>query len=376
MHLWCCAYLNAKQQPSKKTSRSQGSVMICISSELQCFWASPSVHPVAIPLLHQHSACSLENTIAIVGNGRFGPPFPSNTASIWTGSKDLQECWGVASLYVLSRQDVLAMGQGGKLSKEAIGAEFAQSAQSAPAMSNVLIEKKGVAVGGAEDSHRKAEGSQHRISAILCMLGRVCFDFAWGRAMQHRCHTTGSHMHPCLIWAELFWNSETSSRLFLQALVQSYQVSQLLSDFKSSLLTASHDKRQAPPWSFFDSLPEIHLVQTDNSGWKLKVNIPVLQGRNATHVYWWFTSIQLGPWARLFSALKKVCTTFQQPQVMLVKKISRAQAIQEAAATSKNNQNDQHSLRCKFGGASPASSVLAIAGNFGWKHEWVSGCGQ
>ena len=30
MHLWCCAYLNAKQQPSKKTSRSQGSVMICI----------------------------------------------------------------------------------------------------------------------------------------------------------------------------------------------------------------------------------------------------------------------------------------------------------------------------------------------------------
>lgn len=181
MHLWCCAYLNAKQQPSKKTSRSQGSVMICISSELQCFWASPSVHPVAIPLLHQHSACSLENTIAIVGNGRFGPPFPSNTASIWTGSKNLQECWGVASLYVLSRQDVLAMGQGGKLSKEAIGAEFAQSAQSAPAMSNV-IEKKGVAVGGAEDSHRKAEGSQHRISAILCMLGRVCFDFAWGRA--------------------------------------------------------------------------------------------------------------------------------------------------------------------------------------------------
>ena len=69
------------------------------------------------------------------------------------------------------------MGQGGKLSKDAIGAEFAQSAQSAPAMSNVLIEKKGVA-GGAEDSHRKAEGSQHRISAILCMLGRVCFDFA------------------------------------------------------------------------------------------------------------------------------------------------------------------------------------------------------
>ena len=69
------------------------------------------------------------------------------------------------------------MGQGGKLSKEAIGAEFAQSAQSAPAMSNV-IEKKGVAVGGAEDSHRKAEGSHHRISAILCMLGRVCFDFA------------------------------------------------------------------------------------------------------------------------------------------------------------------------------------------------------
>lgn len=196
------------------------------------------------------------------------------------------------------------------------------------------------------------------------------------RALQHRCHTTGSHMHPCLIWAELFWNSETSSRLFLQALVQSYQVSQLLSDFKSSLLTASHDKRQAPPWSFFDSLPEIHLVQTDNSGWKLKVNIPVLQGRNAAHVYRWFTSIQLGPWARLFSALKKVCTTFQQPQVMLVKKISRAQAIQEAAATSKNNQNDQHSLRCKFGGASPASSVLAIAGNFGWKHEWVSGCGQ
>ena len=47
------------------------------------------MHPVAIPLLHQHSACSLENAIAIVGNSRFGPPFPSNTASIWTGSKNL-----------------------------------------------------------------------------------------------------------------------------------------------------------------------------------------------------------------------------------------------------------------------------------------------
>ena len=334
------------------------------------------MHPVAIPLLHQHSACSLENTIAIVGNGRFGPPFPSNTASIWTGSKNLQECWGVASLYVLSRQDVLAMGQGGKLSKDAIGAEFAQSAQSAPAMSNVLIEKKGVAVGGAEDSHRKAEGSPASHLCNSLHVGACLFWFCL-RARVH-CSIGATQLAGTCIHVKFGRSFSEIARL-----VQGCSFKLLFNRIKFhscfpilNPLFSQHHMIRGRPHRGASLTPCQKSILYDNSGWKLKVNIPVLQGRNAAHVYWWFTSIQLGPWARLFSALKKVCTTFQQPQVMLVKKISRAQAIQEAAATSKNNQNDQHSLRCKFGGASPASSVLAIAGNFGWKHEWVSGCGQ
>lgn len=73
-------------------------------------------------------------------------------------------------------------------------------------MSNVLIEKKGVAV------ELKTHITRQKVHSIASLQ----FSARWGvfvlillegaRALQHtsRCHTTGWHMHPCIIWAELF----------------------------------------------------------------------------------------------------------------------------------------------------------------------------